>query len=152
MTIWTSTMRALPPPRPLYESPWTCLGISVNVNGLNSCTKYLFDQLLFTYSVVAFQQTKFSSWDNVFRVNQFIHSVSLKASKFWSYVATSRFSGPLGRDSVGLGFCSGHLFDSLTDVNASLVDSSVLSRHRYLVAVAAMGSFRLLFHLVYAEL
>lgn len=134
------------------RSPWCLRGISLNINGINDISRLLFDTLFSTHNVIALQETKFSSSDNVRRATHFAHVADAKAKVFWSHNDLSRYDTTQGRNGVGILFSGSHPFISLADVTmdyCSDADMTVL-RHRYMVIEAKVNDSTFFFHVIYA--
>ncbi|KAI9921610.1 hypothetical protein PsorP6_000776 [Peronosclerospora sorghi] len=161
LTLKTQICVKLPAPRlPLRPTvtllasnpTWYLSGIRLNVNGLNNPPLGFFQDLFSQFTLVAIQETKFSSSNAVRRVTHFSKVCDLKSISFWSHPTTPEFSVTRGRDGVGLLLSGKHPFQTVTNVTHQYVtfSSSTLLSHRYLVIKARTDDINLCIHVVYA--
>ncbi|KAI9913950.1 hypothetical protein PsorP6_005584 [Peronosclerospora sorghi] len=110
------------------------------------------NNLFSQFTLVAIQETKFSSSDAVRRVTHFSKVCDSKSISFWSHPTTPEFSVTRRRDGVDLLLSRKHPFQTVTNVTHQYVtfSSSTLLSHRYLVIQARTDDINLCIHVVYA--
>ncbi|OWZ18668.1 Pol Polyprotein [Phytophthora megakarya] len=124
----------------------------MNINGLNKPPIGFFKRLFSQYSLIALQETKFSSSDVVRRVTIFSKVCDSKSVCFWSHKTNPNFSMERGRDGVGLLLSGNHPFHEVKDVTVNYIQptQSVSLDNHYLVVRAQIEEFTTFIHVVYA--
>uniref|UniRef100_A0AAV1UIZ0 Endonuclease/exonuclease/phosphatase domain-containing protein n=1 Tax=Peronospora matthiolae TaxID=2874970 RepID=A0AAV1UIZ0_9STRA len=105
----------------------------------------MYERLLSTYQLVAFQETKFVKQDSIQTNEHFIFSTDSGAQCFWSDTTSPVFNE---RHGVGLVLSSASPFQDVRDLTSSICTSQL--KNRYLLLQAKLGDDPVFIHVVYA--
>ena len=142
-------MRLRPPPVKLFpltsKDVWVSNGLPLNVNGLNYSPMAMYERLLSTCQLVAFQETKFVKQDSIQTNEHFIFATDSGAQCFWSDTTSPVFNN---RHCVGLVLSSPSHFQDVQDLTSSVCTLQL--KNRYLLLRAKLGDGPFCIHVIYA--
>ncbi|KAI9905223.1 hypothetical protein PsorP6_014184 [Peronosclerospora sorghi] len=115
------------------------------MNGLNEPNLAMYERLLSSHQLVAFQETKFNKYDSLQSNEHFIHSADSGARCFWSDSTCPDFKE---RHGVGLVLSSASPFGEVEDLTAGVYAEQL--RNRYLLLKTSLGDKPVFLHVVYA--
>ncbi|KAE8969565.1 hypothetical protein PR002_g27391, partial [Phytophthora rubi] len=105
----------------------------------------MYERLLSTHQLVAFQETKFNKEDSMQTNNHFIHVADSGARCFWSDTTSPVYNE---RHGVGLVLSSASPFGDVEDITSRVYKDQL--RNRYLLLKTTLGEHRVYLHVVYA--
>jgi exonuclease III len=115
------------------------------MNGLNQPDLPMYQRLLSTHQLVAFQETKFNKEDSLQTNEHFIHVADSGARCYWSDTTSPVFNE---RHGVGLVLSTASPFGEVEDLTARVYKEQL--RNRYLLLKTTLGGESVYIHVVYA--